>query len=378
MRLTVLDKLSIGAALLYAGRSLYIAMHSNFRLDGTAIRQELPVLSIVVPARNEERQIEGCVRSLSGQRYPDFEVIVVDDQSTDATSSILARLATEDRRLHVIAGAPLPDGWVGKPWALMQGARASRGALLLFTDADTVHDASASAAAASYLEAFGLDVLSLLTDQEFGTRAERVVLPSILWTIGFAVGSLEALNDVNRPSHALFNGQYIMFRRDKYFELGGHEAVRGEIAEDYELAHLVKERRYRSYLAGADGLVRTRMYRSFHEIWRGFGKNLALGARENVPALIAGATFLSLVAPVSQLLAVRALAQRRYGTAAAHALANMAAIAATEVGMRRSRFPKYSALWLPLGLTVMLGILGKSVLAHGRGCVEWRGRRYGV
>ncbi|MBV9271930.1 MAG: glycosyltransferase [Candidatus Eremiobacteraeota bacterium] len=374
----LLDKLSAAAALVYAWRSLYIAGHSNYRLDPETLCSDLPSLSIIVPARNEERQIERCVQSLLSQRYPDLEVIVVDDQSSDATADILAGIASRDSRLHVIRGQPLPQGWIGKPWALMQGARAARGDLLLFTDADTEHEPLASASSASYLQAFVLDVLSVLTDQELVTTAERAILPTILWTIGFAVGSLDALNDPRRPQNALFNGQYIMFRRNAYFELGGHEAVRGEIAEDFELAHLVKQRRYRSHMVGANGLIRTRMYRSFSEIWRGFGKNLALGARQNPAALIAGAAFLALVAPLGQIAALRALSQRRYAAALFDALSTGAAIAATEVGMRRSRFPKSSALCLPLGLTVMLAILGKSAVAHARGSVEWRGRRYGV
>lgn len=378
MRLSALDKACVAASLVYAWRSLYVATHSNYRLDSSGRRDHLPSLSIIVPARNEERQIEGCLRSLLAQRYADFEVIVVDDQSTDATAQILARLAAEHSRLRVINGQPLPNGWVGKPWALMQGARAAKGRLLLFTDADTVHEPQASASAAAYLRNYDLDALSVLTDQEFVTLAERAILPAILWVIGFGVGSLEALNDPNRPSNALFNGQYILFRRDKYFEIGGHEAVRGEIAEDFELAHLIKARRYRSQLVGANGFARTRMYRSFHEIWRGFGKNLALGARDNAVALAAGATFLALVAPGTEIAAVRALAQRRYGAVAIDALAAAAAIAATETGMRRSRFPKFSALYLPVGLTVTLAILATSVIAHGRGSVEWRGRRYGV
>lgn len=372
----LLELATAGAATVFCARSLHIATHSNYRLETSALRGDLPFLSIVVPARNEERQIERCVRSLLAQQYPDFEVIVVDDQSTDATHEILERIARDDARLRVLRGAELPRGWVGKPWAIVQGANVTRGALLLFTDADTVHEPLAAAASASYLKTFDLDAVSVLCDQELETLAERAVLPTIFWTIGFAVGSFDALNDPKRPDNALFNGQYVMIRADVYRAFGGHEVVRDRIAEDYELAHFMKRRGYRTHLVGASGLVRTRMYRSFEEIWQGFGKNLALGARDNTAALLAGIAFFALIAPVPEVLLLRALARRRYGAAALQAAAIAATIAAAETGMRRSRLPRGSGLWLPAGVIAMLAILGKSIADHGSGSVQWRGRRY--
>ena len=376
MRLRPLELAAIGAAAAFCARSLHIATHSNYRLEPSALRDDLPFLSIVVPARNEERQIERCVRSLLAQAYPKFEVVAVDDQSTDATHEILERIASEDARLRVVRGATLPAGWVGKPWALVQGANVARGELLLFTDADTVHEPPAAAASASYLKSFALDAVSVLCDQELETLAERAVLPTIFWTIGFAVGSFDALNDPQRPDNALFNGQYVMIPARVYRAFGGHEVVHDRIAEDYELAHFMKRRGYRTHLVGASGLVRTRMYRSFVEIWHGFGKNLALGARENTAALVAGAAFFALISPLPEVLLVRALAKRRYGAALVQAVAAGATIAAAETGMRRSRLPKGSGLWLPAGVCAMLAILGKSIAAHGRGSVQWRGRRY--
>src|SRR5579875_3849771 len=144
----------------------------------------LPRLSIVVPARNESANIERCVRSLLAQRLTDFEVLVVDDRSSDGTLEILRRLAQENPRLQVIDGAPLPEGWVGKPWALHQGALRAGGAWLLFTDADSINDPAAP--------------------------------------------------------NALANGQYILVSRKAYEALGGHAALRGEIAEDIEFAKLLK------------------------------------------------------------------------------------------------------------------------------------------
>ncbi len=375
-----LDTIAVLAAGAFAARSLHVALCSNDRIEPVEPSDDLPPLSIVVPARDEERQIERCVRSLLAQRYPHLEVVVVDDRSSDATGAILTRLAREDDRLHIVTGEPLPRGWVGKPWALHQGARRASGDWLLFTDADTVHEPRAAASAMRYARDRELGALSLLSTQELGSLAERAVLPSILWAIACGAGPLADVNDASKSGSALFNGQYILMRRDAYAAIGGHESVKGEIAEDFELAHLLKtDGRYRTMLVGANDLVRTRMYRNLREIWNGFGKNLALGARGNPLVLAAGMGFLAFVAPVPQLLLLRAFRRRRYREAAWMGGATVATMLAAEVGMRRSRFPRGSGAWLPAGLTIMLGILLDSAYRHagGRG-VRWRGRRYGA
>ena len=145
------------------------------------------------------------MRSLLAQDYPHFEVIVVDDRSHDDTAAIVARIASEDPRVQLIGGKPLPAGWVGKPWALHQGARRARGEWLLFTDADTIHEANAATASLVYARARNLDVLSVLTEQLMVTAAERILLPSILWIIAFSIGSLDAINDPANES-ALLTG----------------------------------------------------------------------------------------------------------------------------------------------------------------------------
>lgn len=282
-------------------------------------------------------------------------------------------------RLRVVRGEPLPFGWVGKPWALAQAAERARGEWLLCTDADTTHDPRGCATTVDFARSRGLDIVSLLGTQELESWSERAILPSILWTIAFAAGPLEHVNDPGKPGAALFNGQYILFRRSAYDALGGHGAVRGQVAEDYEFARLVKaDGRFRAMLVNAEHLFSTRMYRSFGEIWRGFAKNLYLGARDNPRALTAGIAFFTCIAPLPEVLFLRALRGRRFGAAAAMAAAIAATAAVAELGMRKVTLPRGSGLYLPLGITVMLGILLDSTLRHtsGRG-VRWRGRRYG-
>jgi chlorobactene glucosyltransferase len=333
---------------------------------------------MIVPARNEERQIERCVRSLLASRHPDFEVIAVDDRSGDATREILDRVATQEPRLAVVAGAPLPQGWIGKSWAIAQGVDVARGEWLLFTDADTVHDPlGASSAQRSAIDG-GYDVVSLLTDQETIGTAERLFLPTILFVILLGIGALDDVNDPRKCDAAIFNGQYILASRKAYIAVGGHAAVRNEIAEDLELARLFKrDVRFRTLLAGSNALVRTRMYRSFGEIWRGFVKNFALGARGQGTQAVAGLTLLACVSPLSPILLVGLLFSRAWIAATVLAVAMAAVITIAERGMRAMRFRPGSGLAVPLGLALTLAIFATSLflMRVGRG-VEWRGRRY--
>jgi chlorobactene glucosyltransferase len=376
--LGALTALLATANLIFALRSLDVIARSRTSIDTKEPMATLPSLSMIVPARNEEHQIEACIASLLATRHPDFEVIAVDDCSEDSTRAILERMAARDPKLRVLAGAPLPAGWVGKPWALAQGARVARGDWLVFTDADTQHRPLAASSAQQYALKRKYDVISLLTDQKTVGVAEHLILPTILFVILLGTGAVDDVNDPRKPDVAIFNGQYIAASRAAYWAIGGHAAVKGEIAEDLELARLFKsDGRYRTFLAGANGLVSTRMYRSFGEIWRGFVKNFALGARGRPIGAALGVTLLTCVSPVSPLVLLWLLANRAWGAASVLALTIAIPIAIVEWGMRRMRFPTGSGLALPLGLAVTLAIFATSLFSSLGGGVEWRGRRYG-
>ncbi len=362
--------------LAFAARSLVISIHSHAAIEPAPAPLDVPELSIIVPARNEARQIEQCVRSLLAQDYPHFEVIVVDDRSHDDTAAIVARIAAEDSRLRLIEGQPLPPDWVGKPWALHQGVAHARGEWLLFTDADTMHESNAATASVVYARAHNLDALSVLTEQIMVTPAERLFLPSILWIIAFSIGSLDAINDPANQS-ALFNGQYILVSRRVYREIGGHDAVRNEIAEDLELARLFKrDGRFRSALVGASGLVRVRMYRTLHEIWEGFVKNFWVGARDHQARAWIGIALLVCISPLTPIALIVALAMHAWLAALALALAMVAAIAGAWPGMYRLGLGVASSLYLPFGIAFVVAIFVTSIVRHARGGIMWRGRRY--
>jgi chlorobactene glucosyltransferase len=360
----------------FAFRSQHIAFSSRFTLEAVPAPKGAPEISIIVPARNEARQIEQCVRSLLAQDYPYFEVIVVDDRSEDDTAAVVARIVTEDSRVRLIDGEALPSGWVGKPWALHQGTQHARGEWLLFTDADTKHEPGATSASLGYARAHDLAVLSVLTDQIMITPAERIFLPSVLWTIAFAIGSLRAINDPAREN-ALFNGQYILAARRAYEGIGGHEAVRNEIAEDLELARCFKrDGRFRTALVNGNGLIHVRMYRSFGELWQGFVKNFWVGARDQGVFAGIGITLLTCVAPLTPLALIVALVVHAWTGAATLTLAILCAMAGASPGMGRLGLGRWSSLYLPIGITLVVAIFLTSIIAHARGGVMWRGRRY--
>ncbi|GAC1305498.1 MAG: hydroxychlorobactene glucosyltransferase CruC [Vulcanimicrobiaceae bacterium] len=360
--------------MLYAARcATFAASWRDAPLLARAPEEPLPMLSIVVPARDDARLIERCVRSLL-----DFELIVVDDRSTDATPEILARMARDDARLQIVRGEPMPDGWIGKPWALVQGVARARGSWFLFTDADSHHAPAGSASVLWLATRAGLDAISIATHQELGSFWERAVLPSILGLILFASGPLADINDPAKPKSALANGQYLLVARHAYEALGGHAALRGEIVEDVAFARRIKEDgRFRFALLGGARIASVRMYRSLGEIWAGFTKNVYIGARGDLRALAGGTAFVLAISIAPPLLAVAALVRRRYGDALEASLATVTIVATASWAMRLVGFPRRLALLQPLGTALFAGIVATSTasVVSGRGVV-WRGRTY--
>jgi chlorobactene glucosyltransferase len=242
---------------------------------------EWPFVSIIVPARNEERNLPRLLPTLLAQRYPHFEVVVVDDQSTDATPRILAEWAGRDPRLRVVQGSSLPPGadWKGKPHAMHQGAQVARGAYLLFTDADTRHSSLSLSASIAYSLAQDADLLTIAPHFELVGIAEKLIMP-VAYT---GISILYPAAGVNNPKSpvAIANGQYILIKRTVYDSAGGIERVKDCIAEDLEFGKAIKRDGYRLRLADGRHLMSVRMYTSLPEVWEGWGKNVVLSFRGN-------------------------------------------------------------------------------------------------
>ena len=233
-----------------------------------------PLVSILVPARNEAANIRRCVRSLLAQDYRNFELLVLDDGSTDATATILQTLQKEDNtgHLQILTGEPLPPGWLGKNWACHQLAQAAQGRFLLFTDADTVHVLRAVTSAIAALQQERADFLSVFPRQETKSLAERLVVPLVmLYVVGLLPTWLVKSNPDPRFSAA--NGQFMCFRREAYQKCGGHAGVRNLILEDVQLGRRVKADGLKQILPDGTDSVTCRMYSRQNEVWQGFSKN---------------------------------------------------------------------------------------------------------
>jgi len=341
-------------------------------------------VTVIVPARNEERCIEECVRSLLSQSYANYEVVVVDDGSEDATPAILKRLEAESVRLRVIQAPPLPRGWLGQTWAWETGTGQATSEWLLLTDADTQHHPGALAAAIAFAEARHLDMLSLMARQTLVSFWERAVMPACLAFVGHAGGSPAETNDPHSPV-AKANGQFLLIRRAVHQSLGGCVPIRSIGDNDRAVARLVKGSGYRIMLADGRDWVQTRMYRSLREIWGGFSRIVSFIDGKVSSARGFGLAALTLGLAVWPFgLAGLALAWRDTGTAYAWwwvaALLGVLGIlgqVATGVGLARwVRIPPAYGLLRPMGLLVLVLIIlnsaFQSLLGHG---VAWKGRR---
>lgn len=231
-----------------------------------------PSVAVLIPARNEEETIRRCIESLFVQEYTDFHIWVLDDLSTDGTAAILAELSAQDSRLTVLSGQPLPSGWLGKPWACHQLAKATDGELMLFVDCDTWHHPAMLRDAVSAIAAEDADLLSVIPDEVTKTLPEKLTVPIITWSLLTHV-PIALVKRLSVASLSTAIGQMMLFRREAYQAFGGHAAVQAEVAEDLALARHVTRCGGRVQLLDGVSRVHCRMYQSGAEAWSGLGKN---------------------------------------------------------------------------------------------------------
>jgi cellulose synthase/poly-beta-1,6-N-acetylglucosamine synthase-like glycosyltransferase len=327
-----------------------------------------PEISVIVPARNEEACLADCLRSVVGQTGPSYEVIVVDDQSSDATRAIAAGFP-----VLLITAASLPPGWSGKCNAAWTGANAAKGKWLLFTDADTRHQANSVASGLAEAVKFDAALLSYSPRQEVQSFAERALMPVIFAELAATYRPKEVSDPNSRAAAA--NGQYLLVRRDAYDAIGGHAAVATTILEDVELAKRVKQAGYKLQFRQSD-VVSTRMYRTFPQMWEGWTKNLALLFPR--PRRLAALRITEFAVIVSAALLAVGMAIR--GAAVSAVIA--ACIAALFLmvfllRIRRAHFDWLSNSLAIFGLPLFGILLLNSDISNKRGVVHWKGRQYG-
>lgn len=347
-----------------------------------------PLVSILVPARNESRRIVACLGSLLAQDYPRFELLLLDDNSEDNTAALARALAPPDS-LRILSGAPLPDGWTGKSWACHQLAAAARGDYLLFTDADTVHAPEALSAVVSHARETGAALLSAWPRQITGTWSERAVIPLVYVLLLGALPHYVLVRLQNYPHYARWtsphwlealgaaNGQFMLFTRAGYDAIGGHEAVRDHLVEDVALGRRVAARTALGLkLVNCDGsrLVNCRMYASFAEVWEGFTKNLRAAFSDSGAAfwIFGGFQTAGLFMPF-----VFACLPGLNGRWEWIPLAQVAWLYALRLALALRFRTSILSVWMhPLGHALSLAIGLNSWRLSARKGVSWKGRTY--
>jgi chlorobactene glucosyltransferase len=334
-----------------------------------------PLVSVIVPARNEAANIDRLLTSLRATSYEPVEIIVVDDRSTDDTARLIDAHARLDPRVRRIAGEALPADWFGKPWACLQGARAGRGELLAFTDADTTHRPDFLARAVGAFQRSGSDVLTVTTGQVLVTFWERVVMPHLFLPLGVRYNPLR-VNAARHPRDVLANGQFFLTSRAAYEQIGGHESVKGEVAEDIVIGQRYLEAGLKLRMWWAEELIQTRMYTSFAHLVEGWSKNLYLGSRASFP----GQPLLQFLAPFMILAALAFWLAPLVALAAGAgwALGGVAlSVIFWAIISASLRVPPWYGMLYPVGVLVTGYMVLRSAL-RGRQRIEWRGRSYSL
>ncbi|MDR1949320.1 MAG: glycosyltransferase family 2 protein [Spirochaetaceae bacterium] len=257
-----------------------------------------PMVSVLIPVRDEEENIENCLASLCDQSYQNYEILVIDDNSTDNTMNILKKMSRKNPKIRFFTGNPLPNAWYGKPYALQQLSVEARGDILIFTDADTIHRPSCISWAVTNINSSKADFISGYVGQKLLTFGERVTVPLMFFLTGFII----PLWMNSRTKSSLFSaavGQFIAVKRRVFQRIGGFETIKKKTSEDMYLARYVKEQGYRTMFLDISGQVECRMYAGYRAAVEGIGKNIFdfLGKNTLIIFLIAFSVFFFLFLP---------------------------------------------------------------------------------
>jgi chlorobactene glucosyltransferase len=335
-----------------------------------------PLVSVIVPARDEERGIGATIASLRALDYPRLEVIVVDDESRDGTLPAAQGAAGGDPRVRVVAGGPLPRGWVGKSWACWQAARVARGDWLLFTDADVVHAPDSLGRALAIARRLGRGGLTLFPTIDCEGALERLVTPAAVTAIGTFVAPGPLVRS-RRSRVAIAAGGYMLVERGVYETAGGHAAIRSRMVDDVCLAAALKRRGHLLVPMPAGPLARLRMYHGGREVWGGWSKNASFGVAGGAAKGLTAAGVLAALALTPVVATIQGARTGDRLLAATGAVGLLATVALQRLASRSAPTPARYAPTLPLGMLVLAGAAARGSLGRlaGRG-PEWRGRRY--
>ena len=366
-----LDRVVTAGAVVAFGLAVHTAVNLRFLrrppVDAPRIRERV---SALVPARNEEDHVEDTVRSLLAQTgIDDLEVVVLDDGSTDRTAEVLRRI--DDPRLVVITApdTPLPEGWLGKPWACQRLGERATGSVLVFADADVDFRPSALRAAVDELRTGDFALVAPYPRQIAVTWLERLVQPLVTWS-WVATMPLRWAERSTRPSLSAANGQFLVFDAVAYRALDGHAAVRADVLEDIGLMRALKRHGFRTATVDGTHLAECRMYATTREVVDGYGKSL--WAAFNGPV---GSIAVNALLTTAYVVPPLGLASRRRSTRAVAAFGVAAGIVSRMLVARRTgerRWPDAAAQ--PVSIVAFVALNVVSWHRHLVGANTWKGR----
>lgn len=338
-----------------------------------------PLISILIPARNEEANIGACLESLRRQDYPNFEILVLDDSSTDGTADILARIAAEDSRVRLLQGKPLPQGWAGKPFACHQLAQEARGSWLLFTDADTVHAPSMLRAVLGAALVSRAALISGFPYQRNTSIWQKTAMPILFYFMLLCLLPFWWLQRSRGTMPSVAIGQFLFFSTNEYRSIGGHEAVKSRILEDVWLGREVSRHHYKQLTLDLSALVSCQMYKEFGTMWQGITRWFYMVASLSIVSLVVMifVVLMLFLAPFLWLVYGLLLAQPAFGWDVLVTLQVAIVFLARFLAGRRFSQPKTSVILHPVGMAflILVSFYASYQYLTGAG-VKWKGRVY--
>jgi chlorobactene glucosyltransferase len=340
------------------------------------LEKDFPLVSVLIPARNEASNIANCVKSLQKQTYSNLEILVLDDESQDETALIVSNLASKDNRVKLYKGKALPDGWVGKSWACYQLSEFAKGEWLLFTDADTSFESNAISASLAYAISKKADLLSILPTQLAVSKSIEIMIPLVYFTF-YTLFPAFFIDKTKNESVSAAIGQFLLFNRQAYIAIDGHKSVSNSLVEDLDLAKKIKSAN--KILASGDGslLLSCSMYQSFSQLWNGFTKNFFASFSFSIVKLLSFSIFCFMLYIWPFFLLIFAFITIN------HTMLFLASIQITVIYLirftlsKRHYYQLFSILLHPIATILMIAISFNSIyrILSGQG-VEWKGRGY--
>ena len=288
----------------FLSTSLVYVAQSNLRnlkrLKTLSAKQENKIVSILIPARNEYHNLRRCLDSLINQDYSNIEILVLNDRSTDQTATLVEEYQNKDKRVQLLQGQDLPDGWIGKHWACHQLSEAAKGTIILFMDADTVLSSSIVSKAVLGMNEQNSDLVSLVPGRKANCLIEKLMFPLIDWMILCWLPVKLAYSSKSPYLSANF-GQFMMFRKEAYITIGGHSYLRNNLLDDFELGREIKRNGLKWNLYDGSKDITTRMYSRSREAFIGLSRSIFPVFDYRISAFILAVAILSSLAILPQL-----------------------------------------------------------------------------